>query len=330
LGLGGRQSYAAAAVVYAVATTIVVVAEPTAHEALFICYMPATVLGYLLGGIYSALAIAFGGGVTITVWIYPLVRAGDALALTLYVDAAVVVLLSLDLLNQKYNALAAERDRAKLLLREAQHRTANNLMFVSAFLRAERRRVRENPALAQAAVEEAMRRLEIFSRVHRLLSEPDQLLASPQRLFRALCEGIIEASGAKNVSVNLEIEQVELQFEYLAVLALILAEIVTNALKHAFADGEDGQIVVLLAAQGGLVTFEVRDNGPGFGSRGLDGRAALGAGHGILEMLAAQLGGRLTLTSEDGLRTRIVFPNAKRLGSPSISDLMPGGRQVGA
>jgi two-component sensor histidine kinase len=321
LRLGGRHGYAAAAVVYAVATTIVVIAAPTAREALFICYTPATVLGYLLGGTYSALAIAFGGGVTIAVWLYPLARVGDALALTLYIDAAVVVLLSLDLLNQSYNALAADRDRAKLLLREAQHRTANNLMFISGFLRAERRRIREHPALAEAAVEEAIRRLEIFSRIHRLLSEPDHLLASPQRLFRALCEGLIDASGAKNVSVSLEVETVELRLEYLAVLALILAEIVTNALKHAFGEEENGQILVLLAAHGELVTFEVRDNGRGLGSPDLGDRTSLGAGHGILQMLAAQLGGRLTLTSEGGLRARIDFPYAKRLGPPSIAGL---------
>ena len=126
--------------------------------------------------------------------------------------------------------------------------------------------------------------------------------------------------------MNLEVDTVELRLEYLAVLALILAEIVTNALKHAFAEEESGQIAVLLAAHGELVTFEVRDNGRGLGSPDLGDRTAPGAGHGILEMLAAQLGGRLTLTSEGGLRTRIDFPYAKRSGPPSISELVASRR----
>ncbi len=310
------HGYAATIAIYLLATAVTVIAEPAFREALFISYLPAIVFGSLLGGSYAGLSIAIAGGLTIGCRLYPLANAADALALTLYVDAAVLLLWAMDLLNRAFEAVAAERDRAQLLFREAQHRTANNLMFVSAFLRAQRRAVIDDPERVMEALDEATQRLETFSQLHRQLSNQGSRGESVQRLFRSLCDSLIAAAGAKNVKVNLEIEALELEFEQTVILSLLLAEIVTNALKHAFDSENEGQVTVLLAERAGMVIFEVRDNGRGLVAAG-QGDISRGAGYGILDMLAVQLGGQLTRTNESGLRTRLAFPQ-KSAQRPSL------------
>ncbi len=245
---------AAALVIYSLATALAVLAEPATREGLLISYLPAIVLATFLGGSYAGLGVAIGGGIAIWIWLYPMATSQDALAMMLYVDAAVILLYFIDLLNRAFDAVLIERDRARLLFSESQHRTANNLMFVSGFLRGERREVISNPARAVACLDEAVERLDMFSRIHRQLSVSGQTESLPV-LFRRLSDGLIEAAGVRNVTVAIEVEPVELEFEQTLILALLLTEILTNALKHAFDGQESGRILIRLELGRGHAHF---------------------------------------------------------------------------
>ena len=307
LRLSPWRGYAAGLLIYALATTLVFLALPAVREALFICYLPAIVLATLLGGSYAGLGVAIGGGLVIWFWLYPVASSHDALALMLYVDAAVALLYIMDLLNRAFEAVLNERDRARLLFSESQHRIANNLMFIAGFLRSERREARGDPARAVASLEQAVQRLDTFSTIHRQLSVSGEMRESLPALFRRLTDSLIQAAGAHNVTATIEVEPVELGFEQTLLLALLLTETVINALKYAFEGRESGRILIRFSSVAGMHLFEVSDNGRGF-SGVLDQRASPGGGHRIIDMLAAQLGGTLTLTNEDGLRTSLTFP----------------------
>jgi two-component sensor histidine kinase len=299
--------YAVSVGIYLLATLAAYLAQPGTPEALFISYFPAIVFSTLVGGGYAGLLVAIAGGVTIWFWITPVDNPDAALTLVLYVDAAALLLLVMDALNQAIDTLQRERDRARLLFRELQHRTANNLMFISGFLRMQRNEIREAPALAGQVLDQAMQRLDSFARIHRHLTEPIHGERSVELLFRQLCDGLIAAAGRRNVSVSMQIEAVELQFEQVLVLSLLLAETVTNALKHAFGDNGEGSISILLSSGHTDHVFEIRDNGTGLTDAAFAERSQ-GTGHKIMTMLAAQLGGTLTWTVDGGLHTRITFP----------------------
>jgi two-component sensor histidine kinase len=306
LRLGARQGYAAAAVIFLAATAIAHLAQPVIPEALFICHLTAIVLAALMAGTYAGLGAAAGGGLVIWYWLYPVGRAEDAIALALYIDAAALLLWGLDRVNKAFARLLDDRDRARLLFREAQHRTANNLMFISAFLRGELRKAESDREQAAQSLEEAMRRLEIFSQIHRQLSS-----------HANGAETLIEASGARDVRLTMEIEPVELSFEQTMSLSLLLTEIVTNSLKHAFVERHGGRISIRMISVDDQHVLEVRDDGGGIASS-VPVEAGDGKGYRILKALAAQLDGKLTVWNDEGLRTRLSFPrqqDARPLGA---------------
>jgi two-component system, sensor histidine kinase PdtaS len=301
--------YAAATAIYLLATLAAYLAEPGTREALFISYLPAVVFSTLVGGGYAGLLVAIAGGVAIWAWLLPMDNPQAALTLVLYVDAAALLLLVMDALNRAIDTLQRERDSAKLLFRELQHRTANNLMFISGFLRMQRNEIRNDPGGASHALEQAMLRLDSFARIHRHLTEPTHGDRSIEVLFRQLCDSIIAATGRENIKLCMDIAAAELQFDQVLVLSLVLAETVTNALKHAFTEHRGGSIAVRLTSDDAHHVFEVRDDGGALSETALD-QPRQGSGHKIMEMLAAQLGGTLTWTVEGGLCTRVVFPRA--------------------
>lgn len=319
LRLSPWRGYSAAAGVYCLATGMVFLALQI-REAPFICYLPAIMLATLVGGGHAGLWVAIGGGLATWFWLYPVASSQDAMALMLYVDAAAILLLVTELLNRAIEALIRERDRARLLFAEAQHRTANNLMFISGFLRGHRREAQKDATKATASLDQALRQLDSYSSIHRELSSLVGTHVPLPILLQRLCGSLIEAAGARNVTVSMEIAPLEISPEEATLLSLFVMEVITNALKHAFGGRESGVIFIRLSSNERHHILELRDNGSGLHEDA--GVIAEGTGYKILGMLAAQLGGTLVHTSEDGLRTRLVFPHRQSNGRAGFAGVL--------
>ena len=223
-----------------------------------------------------------------------LTAADIALILTSLTVAAVVVLIvsSLrralaereDLVNQ----LRRSESRSRLLRRESQHRIANNLQTVSSLLHlqaaAAEPRTREQLFLAS-------KRIEALGTIHRHLEQSEGADNGIEVVgyLDKLCGGIVSASGIKGVTCNVSSVARTLGSERLAILALIVAELLTNAIKHAFPEGRVGRLRVALAhTESGGYRLSVEDDGVGL-PQPLRRR---GSGIAIVEALAAQLGGQ--------------------------------------
>ena len=91
-------------------------------------------------------------------------------------------------------------------------------------------------------------------------------------------------------------------------LALIVNEVVSNAFKHAFADGRRGEIVVTLDETAEHICLEIRDDGfgirPGRQPRPSRSRWALR----LIELLAGQIGGKVSWSSNGGTMFSLVLP----------------------
>jgi two-component sensor histidine kinase len=160
----------------------------------------------------------------------------------------------------------------------------------------------DSPTGAQA-IEAAQNRLELMARIHRRLYDPHALSMPLSEYFEGLCGEILEATGAKNVVCIVEVSPVAFDLRRLMILSLLLNEIVTNSVKHAFVNRPKGTISIRLDRDAGRYALTVKDDG-----RGLTPSPAKGLGFNIIENLAGQISGVVTVSGDAGVTTRVVFP----------------------
>jgi two-component sensor histidine kinase len=129
--------------------------------------------------------------------------------------------------------------------------------------------------------------------VHSILTMPDRdALADAGEQLRKLGLAMSRCKlDRMNIRLVLAAETLPLESERCWRLALVIYELVTNAVRHACFDGRDGEIKMELMRAGSWVTCRVSDNGSGLG------RIKLGRGLRIVGELASSLGGRIDRTS---------------------------------
>ena len=187
------------------------------------------------------------------------------------------------------------------LLREVYHRVKNNLQVIQSLLSLQRRSLPSGPA--RAAIEDAVLRVKAMALVHEMLYQSGNLAAVSLPVYtRDLLKQIAEASGAdrRKIALHADIQDVSIDLDNAVPFGLLLNELVTNCLKHAFPEDRPGDVQISLVpvAEGTVLT--VADNGIGFpeGLSALDGGATMGLK--LAGSLAKQLGGSLSVSSVKG------------------------------
>jgi two-component sensor histidine kinase len=127
--------------------------------------------------------------------------------------------------------------------------------------------------------------------------------------LRELGAELLEAGGADGVVLTVEADDAELDLSRLTALSLIINEVVTNSLKHAFKGRDSGTITLQLKRmEDRRYAMTIADDGPGLPSTP-PGKASLGLK--IVEGLAAQLDGKVSTPPAQGAVTRIEFSAAR-------------------
>jgi PAS domain S-box-containing protein len=184
---------------------------------------------------------------------------------------------------------AVERNQA--LLREANHRIKNNLQFVSSLLGVQRGALRDPEA--RSALNEARRRIQAMSRVHERFYKTGEFdCAEFGEILRALRDGLVSgAEGEPDIVVAAPVCPVP--GDMATPLALIANELMTNAIKHAFAPGLRGTVTVSCAIDhDGSLVLTVADDGCGL-PPGFDLAGQAGFGLRLVQMMARQIRGEV-------------------------------------
>jgi PAS domain S-box-containing protein len=212
--------------------------------------------------------------------------------------------------KQAENALRQALDEKEILMRELQHRVKNSLNIVASLISLEEMNLSDEQARAMFA--NTRSRIESISAVYEQLyhsSGIDQI--NLRHYIRSLVEGLSRSylSGTGKVTIETQLDDVQLDIKRAMPLGIIINELVTNALKYAFPAGHaphggQGVIRVELSTSGGSVNLCVADNGIGF-PVGKEHHA--GTGLGLVEMLTQQLEGQLTIESAQGITARVIF-----------------------
>jgi two-component sensor histidine kinase len=283
----------------------------------YLTFFPAVIITTFLAGTRPGLVSALLSGLAAWYWFIPPfglfeVNYNTAIALAFYVFIVGVDISIIDAMVRATERLDEERatsarlaEQHRTLFAELQHRVANNMAFVAALLSLQKRKVAADPAAAPQVFDEAVHRLEVMAKLHRKLHDPAALDKPVGEYLRELCVELLEAGGAKGVTCLVEADDVRLDLSRLTALSLIINEVVTNSLKHAFKGREGGTITLdLKALEGGRYALTIADDGPGMPAK-LPDKSSLGLK--IVQGLAAQLDGQVSTPSSKGAATRIEF-----------------------
>lgn len=204
------------------------------------------------------------------------------------------------------NAALAENGA---LLKEVHHRVKNNLQLISSLLNRQAGHIAD-PAVA-ALFHESRNRVRAMALVHENLYRAGNFARVPMAgHVRNLCRQIARAYGLNTgaVALTTDVDDMELDLDRAVSCGLLINELITNAIKHAFPDGGAGTIHVSLHRQpGNLCLLTVRDDGAG--SSGTAAHATGGSlGLQLIQDLTDQLDGSSTLHVDGGTHVAIVFP----------------------
>jgi two-component sensor histidine kinase len=209
--------------------------------------------------------------------------------------------------------LDAKNLENELLLKEIHHRVKNNLQTISSLLSLQSESIQDQSAWD--AVQESKNRVNSMALLHQKLYQGENLAAIEMRdYFETIGKTIIESFGekAENVSLQVEMPELELDVDTAVPIGLITNELVTNSLKYAFPGRVKGKISINLRAdEDDILKLHISDNGRG----NADEQAPQdGGGFGTLlvQLLTAQLGGQLEKSTEAGTAITIRFPKQEK------------------
>ncbi|HLZ73909.1 MAG TPA: histidine kinase dimerization/phosphoacceptor domain -containing protein [Phenylobacterium sp.] len=193
--------------------------------------------------------------------------------------------------------LQASNTRLEALLGEVNHRVANSLQLVSAFVQMQAQAVDEG--VARSALKDTQRRIEAIIQVHRrLYSSGDVTSVNMQDYLEALVRELEDtlSSAASPRRLRLVSDEVRLETDRAVSVGVIVNELVTNACKYAYRRGEPGEVRIRLADGGGSLMLTVEDDGAGMPPDG----AVQGTG----------LGGRLIRAMAASLNSEVIYDAA--------------------
>ena len=229
------------------------------------------------------------------------------------------VLEALKKANKELRKEIAERKKAEkhlkeslkekeVLLKEIHHRVKNNLQVVSSLLYLQSEHLKEQQDLT--VLKESQDRVKSMALVHEKLYQSQDLakIDFPEYV-KNLTEHLFQSYEANPTSITLDtdVDEVSLDIGTAMPCGLLINELVSNSLKHAFPEGRKGNIKIAFHSdENGTRNLIVSDNGVGF-PPDLDFRNTESMGLRLIMILTKQLEGTIQLDKNHGTTFKIIF-----------------------
>ena len=212
--------------------------------------------------------------------------------------------------NARLSQALEQRD---LLLREVYHRVKNNLQVIDGIVTLQARRLTDPEA--KSAMQALRRRLYALGLVHQqLMSSSDLKTFDVAPFLKELSENIIEGIGGRDITLSVRAIPLEVGLDFAIPLGLLVTELVTNSLKHAFPQGKGGIEVVLDRREDGTMVLVVSDNGTGYDMpEASQTEKSSGLGTTLIDGLVSQLKATINVRRMNGTISEVLFAHYEAL-----------------
>jgi two-component sensor histidine kinase len=199
--------------------------------------------------------------------------------------------------QQKMEVSLKEKE---ILLREVHHRVKNNMQVISSILNLQSSYVSDEYALM--LLQESQNRIKTMAYIHESLYQNKSFTSvNFTEYARTLVRNIIQSYSYSSDKIGLvaDTEHVVLSLDNSIPVGLILNELITNAIKHAFPGNRKGTVFFRLYNVESFVYLEVKDDGVGF-APGVDVLNSQSLGFQLVQTLTEQVDGELKYDSKPG------------------------------
>jgi PAS domain S-box-containing protein len=245
-----------------------------------------------------------GSEIPVEIGLNPLTTSSGQFVLSSIVDISERKF-SIQRLQEQSAALTATLKEREVLLQEIHHRVKNNLQIIASLINMQMRRL--ETSAEREMLNECKTRVDAIALIHEKLYQSRDFRNVPFADYaRGLIATIFQASGLTfdRISVHISIENVLLPVAQAIPCGLIVNELVTNSIKHAFPQQRSGRIEVSLTQAGENYTLIVSDDGIGMSTVDLS-ESSIGLQ--LVANLADQLNGRLSMETGAGVAATIKF-----------------------
>ncbi len=243
------------------------------------------------------------------------VRTAELIRTNEFLEAAII---QRTLAEESVRKSLNEREH---LLREVHHRVKNNLQIILSLIMLQSRNIKDpnllntlgefqNRIMAMAHVHERMCRAEDISWID--LSEIVTFMGTS--LFASY------KVNPRQIRLNVEIKDLHIAIDSAIPVSLIINELISNSIQHAFPKGTLGEITITGRREAHAILLTIRDTGIGM-PKDLDWkRNKHSLGHQLVLSLVEQLNGTIELDRSDGTRFTIIIPTTPDQGGNSDAD----------
>ena len=209
------------------------------------------------------------------------------------------------------NQLQISIEDKELLLRELHHRVKNNLMIISSLLNLQSAYIKDEES--RTIFKESQNRARSMALIHeRLYQSTDLKRIDFGDYIRTLANDLYHTyvMDTSLIKLNVDVDDIRLDINTSIPLGLILNELVTNSLKHAFPHSSSGEIDIIFHTQDKSYLLEVKDDGIGF-NENIDYKNTDSLGLRLVTNLTDQIEGKIEFSNKSGTSFKIIFKEEK-------------------
>jgi PAS domain S-box-containing protein len=206
------------------------------------------------------------------------------------------------------NRLEASLREKEIIIKEVHHRVKNNMQVISGFLLLQSQYITDPKSVQM--MEDAQQRVKTMALVHERLYQSRSLeFIDAADYIRSLVADLLNSSTLTTaVGTEVEVDHINITLDMAIPIGLIINELVTNSLKHAFAGRPQGKLTISLhLREEHRVHLTISDDGVGLPSDYSE-RSMTTLGTQLVKVLVGQLGGEMTVESSNGAKFIISFP----------------------